>query len=70
MIPKANSFFIHVYMHKILCTEVFLLSLKCHVTCVFHGLHRVQTGMNSSSLYLVSVLHWLLSRCLYFFLCG
>lgn len=26
-------------MHKILYTEVVLLSLKCHVTCVFRGLH-------------------------------
>lgn len=70
MIAEANSFFIHVYMHKILHTEVVLLSLKCHVTCGFHGLHRVQTGINSSSLYLVSVLRLLPSRCLYFFLCG
>lgn len=56
MVPKAKSFFIHVYMHKILYTEVVLLSLKCHVTFGFHGLHRVQTGMNSSSLSFCSAL--------------
>lgn len=69
MIPKANSFFlVHIYMYKILYTKVVLLSLKNHVACVFHGVHRVQTGMNNSSLSLVSVLHWLPS--IYFFLCG
>lgn len=70
MIPKANSIFIHRQMPKILYTEVVLLSLKNHVACVFHGVHSVQTGMNNSSLSLVSVLHWLPSRCIYFFLCG
>jgi len=70
MIPEANSaffFFIHIYMYKILYTEVVLLSLKNHVACVFHGVCSVQTGMNSSSLSLVSVLHWLPSRCILFF---
>lgn len=69
MIPKAKSFFflIHIYLHKILCTEVVLLRLKNHVACVFYGVHSVQTGMNHSSLSLVSVLHWLPSKCIYFF---
>lgn len=44
-----------------------LLSLKNRVACVFHGVHSIQTGMNNSSLSLVSVLHWLPSRCIYFF---